>query len=148
MGEPSVSPSVSPSDLPSDAPSAVPSAEPSVLPSGEPSSSPTFPITPEPSSAPSDSVLPSSSPTSSPTKFGTTAAPTPLSAETCAANNPVVCGSKNGVDKIAVCIYKVSKKGDYNTKCLDQSKGLNKKETLLECGCCVNYPAYNDPNYC
>merc|ERR1711990_478364 len=138
-----------PSDLPSSSPSAVPSDEPSFTPSDEPSSFPTFPITPEPSSAPSDSVLPSSLPSSSPTKFGTTAAPTPLSAETGAANNPVVCGSKNGVDKIAVCVYKVSKKGDYNTKCLDVSKGIStKKETLLECGCCANYPAWNDPKYC
>merc|ERR1712100_857385 len=132
MGEPSVSPSVSPSDLPS----------------GTPSAFPTVPATPEPSSAPSDTVLPSSSPTTSPTKFGVTPAPTPLSVQACAANNPVVCGSKNGKDKIAVCIYKVSKKGNYNTKCLDTTKGLNKKETLMECGCCANYPAYNDPNYC
>ena len=64
--------------------------------------------------------------------------------------------SSKGATKVPICVFNDSKKkGGYQSKCIDPFKkgatttGLKKKETFVECGCCI--PALGEvdpPEFC
>ena len=70
--------------------------------------------------------------------------------ETCVPG-ATICGEDSEDNaKIAVCVAKASKLGDYDTKCASLSKGLSKNDELVACGCCGSFyvDPEDNPDYC